>query len=35
MPMLDLPAGLMVIGVIIEVALVAGVLIWYRSSRKK
>jgi hypothetical protein len=33
--MSDLPVGLMVVGVIIEVVLVAGVLIWYRSSRKK
>jgi len=32
---LDLPVRLLVIGVIVEVALVSGVLIWYRSSRKK
>jgi hypothetical protein len=31
----DLPVGLIVIGVIIEVVLVVGVLLWYRSSRKK
>ena len=35
MPMPDLPVGLIVIGVIVEVVLVVGVLIWYRSSRKK
>jgi hypothetical protein len=31
----DLPVGLIVIGVIIEVVLVVGMLIWYRSSRKQ
>jgi len=31
----DLPAGLIVIGLIVEIALVVGVLMWYRSLRKK
>jgi len=33
--MSDLPVGLLVTGVIIEVVLVIGVSLWYRSSRKK
>jgi hypothetical protein len=31
----DLPGGLIVIGLIVEVVLVVGVLLWYRSSHKK
>jgi hypothetical protein len=31
----DLPAGLIVIGLLIEIVLVAVLLIWYQSSRKK
>jgi|GEM_PF-5411895 hypothetical protein len=31
----DLPAGLIIIGLLIEAVLVGGVLIWYRSLRKK
>jgi hypothetical protein len=31
----DLPVGLIVIGLLVEVVLVVGVLIWYQSLRKK
>jgi hypothetical protein len=31
----DLPVGLIVIGLLVEVVLVVGVLIWHRSLRKK
>jgi hypothetical protein len=31
----DLPVGLIVIGLLVEVVLGVGVLIWYRSLRKK
>jgi len=31
----DLPVGSIVIGLIVEVVLVIGVLLWYRSLRKK
>ena len=31
----DLPVGLIVIGLPVEVVLIVGVLIWYRSLRKK
>jgi hypothetical protein len=33
--MSDLPVGLIVVGLIVEVVLVVGMLIWYRSLRKK
>jgi len=33
--MLDLPVGLIVIGVMVEVVLVGSMLIWHRASRKK
>jgi hypothetical protein len=31
----DLPVGLIVTGLIIEIVLVIGLLLWYRSSHKK
>jgi hypothetical protein len=31
----DLPVGLLIIGLFIEIVLVAAVLIWYQSRRKK
>lgn len=31
----DLPVGLIVIGLLVEIALVGGMLIWYHSRRKK
>jgi hypothetical protein len=35
MPIPDLSVGLIVVGLLVEVVLVTGVLIWYRSLRKK
>jgi hypothetical protein len=31
----DLPVGLIIVGLLVEVVLVVGVLLWYQSSRKK
>ncbi len=33
--MFDLPAGLLVVGLLIEIVLVGSVLVWYRSRRKR